>query len=272
MNSDLNLFQKSKIVNRYPIFNIVRLFLIFLGSLCLLLLILAFTSAPFWIWYGLGTSKAGISTYPGFIVVLGGSGIPSETGLMRTWYAAKAAEYFPEAKVIVALPGDTSDSLSSINKMRDELLLRGVSPGRIMLEDSGTNTRAQALKIKDMIADYELRTCAIPDSAKPITNNRLSILDSQLSILLVTSPEHLYRAVLTFRRAGFETVDGLPAFASDIESDITFSARKLGGRRWVPDVGDSITLRYQFWTQLLYEILILREWMAITYYWVMGWI
>lgn len=214
----------------------------------MIMVILAFTSAPFWIWYGLGTAKAGISRNPDFIVVLGGSGIPSESGLMRTWYTAKAASYFTDAMVIVALPGDTADSLSSVCKMTGELILRGVAPHRILVEDSGTNTRAQALMIRKMIMDPGSR------------------------ILLITSPEHMYRAVLTFRKTGFETVDGLPAFESDIESDISFSAKQLGGRRWVPDVGENITLRYQFWTQLQYEVLILREWMAIAYYWVMGWI
>ncbi len=229
---------------------IIKSTLISLGGLFLLGVILAFTSAPFWIWYGLGSARAEISATPDYIVVLGGSGIPSESGLMRTYYTAEAAEHFPRAKVIVALPGDTADSLSSVNKMREELILRGVAPQRIMLEDSGTNTRAQALMVKELIH--------VPHPTS--------------HVLLISSPEHLYRAVLTFEKAGFEHVDGLPAFESDVESDISFSSRRLGGRRWVPDIGESVTLRYQFWTQLHYELLILREWLAIGYYWVNGWI
>jgi len=234
--------------------------LLFLGSVALLGIILAFTSAPFWIWYGLGTANADITRTPDYIVVLGGSGIPSESGLMRTFYAGIAATHFPDALLIVALPGDTADSLSSISKMRDELFLRGIPPERILLEDSGTNTRAQAMLIRELVHNYELR----------MTNDEFN--GDSLTLLLITSPEHLYRAVLVFRKAGFKNVDGLPAFESDIESDISFAAKRLGGRRWVPDVGDSITLRYQFWTQLQYEILILREYLAITYYWLMGWI
>ncbi len=252
--------------NFFPrIFRIGKFFLIIIGSFAFIGIVLAFTSAPFWIWYGLGTSKAEISGTPDYIVVLGGSGIPSETGLMRTYYAALAAKNFPDARIIIALPGDTTDTLSSVNRMRAEMILRGVEPERILLEDSGTNTRAQAMLIRELISNYKLQ----------ITNYELpssSLVPRPSSLLLITSPEHLYRAVGTFRKAGFEQIDGLPAFESDIESDISFTARKLGGRRWVPDVGSNITLRYQFWTQLHYELLIIREWVAIAYYWLMGWI
>ena len=67
-------------------------------------------------------------------------------------------------------------------------------------------------------------------------------------------------------------VDGLPAFEQAIAADITFNARKLGGRIFIPDLGNSIMLRYQFWTQLQYEILILREYTALAYYKLSGWI
>jgi len=92
------------------------------------------------------------------------------------------------------------------------------------------------------------------------------------SILIVTSPEHLRRAVLAFRKAGFIKVDGIPALEEAIESDLSFKGRRLGGRLWVPDIGNNITLRYQFWTQLHYEELILRAVFALGYYKLKGWI
>ena len=67
-------------------------------------------------------------------------------------------------------------------------------------------------------------------------------------------------------------MDGLPAFEHAIESDITFDARKLGGRRFIPDIGNFISLRYQFWTQMNYELLIIREYVALGYYKLKGWI
>jgi uncharacterized SAM-binding protein YcdF (DUF218 family) len=231
------------------------------GTIFFFLLILAFTSAPFWIWYNQSISKAGIHRPPEYIVILGGGGMPSETGLMRTWYGAKAANYFTHSKVIIALPGDSKDSLSSLRLMKNELILRGVNEERILLEDSGANTRAQAVNIFQEITDYELRI-----------TNKLSIVNCQLSILIVTSPEHLTRSVLTFKKAGFLKVDGVPAFETTIESDITFNDRMLGGRQWIPGIGGNLTLRYQFWTQLRYEELMIREYLAMFYYKLKGWI
>jgi uncharacterized SAM-binding protein YcdF (DUF218 family) len=236
------------------------------GSIFLLLVGLGFTSVPFWTWYRMAAKKAGIHRPPDYIVLLGGGGMPSESALMRTWYAARIANYFPRSKVIVALPGDSIDSLSSISLMKAELVMRGISPERIMFEDSGTNTRAQAQNIFDRILNIEQR----------ISNNErirhLSLVTFHSSLLLVTSPEHLYRASLTFIKAGFSKVDGVPAFDRAVESDISFSARKLGGRMFIPDVGTNITLRYQFWTQMNYELLVLREWTALGYYKLKGWI
>ncbi len=237
------------------VWKIFKIWLLSTGAIAMLMIILAFTSAPFWIWYGLGTKHCGIHRPPDYIVLMGGGGMPSESGLIRCYYAAIAGNYFTRSKIIVALPGDIRDSLSSIQLMKKELIMRGISPERVLLEDSGTNTRSQAINI-------ELR----------IRNEELRILKKHSSLLIVTSPEHLYRAVKTFKKAGFIKVDGLAAFEQAIESDISFNARKLGGRKFIPDAGENITLRYQFWSQMKYEFLVIREWFAITYYWFMGWV
>jgi uncharacterized SAM-binding protein YcdF (DUF218 family) len=105
-----------------------------------------------------------------------------------------------------------------------------------------------------------------------INRNSSSIQHPAPSILIITSPEHLYRAVLTFRKAGFLLVDGAPAFETAIESELSFDDRLLGGKRWLPPIGKNITARYQFWTQLHYEQLVIREWLAIIYYKLNGWI
>ena len=244
------------------LWKIVRGLLITAGSMAVVLIILAFTTAPFWTWYGMAVKKAGINRPPDYIILLGGGGMPSESGLIRSWYAAIAGGYFTRAKIIIALPGDAGDTLSSIAQMKKELILRGISPERIILEDSGTNTRSQALHIEQRIVDGEQLNNRTIEQA----NKR------KVSLLIVTSPEHLFRAVLTFKKAGFLKVDGFPAFEQAIESDITFNAKKLGGRKFIPDVGENLTLRYQFWTQAKYELLILREWTALAYYKLMGWI
>jgi uncharacterized SAM-binding protein YcdF (DUF218 family) len=252
---------------------ILKVLLLSTGIMAALMIILALTPAPFWTWYGLGTRYSGIHRPPDYIVLMGGGGMPSESGLIRCYYAAIAGNYFTRSKIIVALPGDISDSLSSIQLMKKELVLRGINPDRIMLEDSGTNTRAQAINIRKIITIDDLR---FPNSTSQnltnIVNQQSSIVNRRSSILIVTSPEHLFRSVKTFKKAGFIRVDGLPAFDQAIESDINFNARKLGGRKFIPDIGENITLRYQFWSQVNYEFLVIREWLAITYYWLNGWI
>ena len=194
--------------------------------------------------------------------------MPSESALMRTWYAANAANRFLRSKIIISLPGDTTDSLSSVNLMKKELILRGIERTRISLEPIGTNTRSQAINIFNRISNIEQRTLSVEVHTSKIVD-RYSIFNS---LLIVSAPEHIYRSVLTFKKAGFMKVDGLPAFENSIESDITYNDRLLGGRKWIPDLGKNLTLRYRFWSQLLYEQLILREVAAIIYYKIKGWI
>lgn len=236
------------------------------GIFFTLMVILAFTTVPFWIWYGLGTKKAGIHRPPDYIVLMGGGGMPSKSALIRCWFTAKAANHFTRSKVIIALPGDTTDSLGPIQLMKKELMLRGVAPGRISFENSGTNTRSQALNVFKRISKAD----------RPIINpgadKKNQTIHQPPAILITTSPEHLYRSVLAFQKAGFLKTDGIPAFEEDIEGDLSFNTKKLGGKKYLPDVGESITLRYRFWTQLQYEILILREWLALGYYRLAGWI
>jgi len=227
---------------------ILKYLLFFFGCLFLILFISCMTTAPFWTWYRLSTKYAGVHRPPEVLVVLGGGGMPSESGLMRTWYAARLGNHFQKSKIIIALPGDTLDTLSSVCQMKSELVLRGISGKRISFESLGTNTRAQAINI--------YRSCA----------------RSQLNILIITSPEHLYRAVRSFRKAGFMKVDGVPAFETAIESELSFDDSILGGNKWMPSIGRNLGLRYEFWTQFHYEQLILREWLAIGYYKIKGWI
>jgi uncharacterized SAM-binding protein YcdF (DUF218 family) len=256
------------------ILRILKYISITLGCLFFILFVLSLTSVPFRAWYGMGMKYSGIHRPPDVIVVLGGGGMPSESGLMRCWYAARAASHFTRAKVIIALPGNASDSLSSINSMKDELILRGIKADRILLEDSGTNTRAEALNIRKIVtgnlsAGRKAGLPITPDLPPSLYGSRPG---GEVAVLIITSPEHLYRSVLCFRKVGFTRVDGLPAFEATIESDITFDDQMLGGRKWMPSIGKNLTLRYQFWTQLHYEQLVMREWLAVVYYKLKGWI
>jgi len=206
------------------------------------------TEQPYWGYHWLGTSRSELTSRPTNIILLGGSGMPSQSNLMRSWYLEKAAKSFPEAKVLIAMPGDINDSLSTPLLMQDELILRGVNPERIQFETQGTNTRSQAIFCK-------------------------GIVNMKSPILLVTSPENMRRSVLCFKKAGFEKINALPAFENAAEADFSFNDDELGGNKiLLPDVGKNMNMRYQLWNHLKYEILIAREMVALTYYKLRGWI
>lgn len=227
---------------------IVRNLFILCGILFAVSVITAFTTLPFWSIYWLGTSKSELNERPSNIILLGGGGMPSESNLMRSWHTAAAAEQFPGADVVIAMPGNLDDSTDTPLMIRHELIMRGVNIRRIIFEAHGTNTRAQALNCKEKF-------------------------NESLPILIITSPEHTRRAVLAFKKAGFSNVNAWPAFEDAVDTDLTYADDELGGKKVpVPDVGNSISIRYQFWNHLKYEIIFAREYLALCYYKMRGWI
>ncbi len=227
---------------------ILRIFFVAAGVFFTAAVVIAFTTLPFWAVHWLGTSKSELKGMPATIVLLGGGGMPSESNLMRSWYTERAARSFPDAKILIAMPGDTTDRYSTPQLMLSELIRRGINSQRIRFENQGTNTRAQALHCLDLLNPAD-------------------------TLLLVTSPEHARRAVLCFQKAGFKTVYALPAFENAAEADLTYTAKELGGRKTVaPDVGDNTSVRYQVWNHLKYEITFAREMAALLYYKLRGWI
>lgn len=225
-----------------------RGFLMVAGLFMIMLVILAFTTVPFYGYHWLGTSCSGISGQPQYIIMLGGSGMPGGSNLMRCWYTARAASDFQDAEVFIVMPGNMDDSSSTPAKLRDELVLRNVPGDRISFETNGTNTRSQALECRRKIP-------------------------AQAPVLLITSPENMRRSVLTFKKAGFEKVYALPSFENPSEADFSYTDSELGERpAFVPEVGRNTQLRYQVWNHLVYEIQIARELTALAYYRLRGWI
>jgi uncharacterized SAM-binding protein YcdF (DUF218 family) len=215
-----------------------------LGLFSLFLFILSFTDLPYNAYHWLGTTESGILAEPDVIVVLGGAGMPSPDGLIRTYYAAQLANTYPRARITIALPYTETDSLQQLNLMAHELIVRGVDSLRIGFEPLGFNTRTQALNIARSAAGALKHT----------------------KLLLVSSPEHVYRAVKTFRKAGFSQVMGFPAFEQVPD------AEKIKDKDTSPDLRvKSLSLRYNMWSYLHYEILVLREYTAIVYYKLKGW-
>jgi uncharacterized SAM-binding protein YcdF (DUF218 family) len=230
------------------ILHLLRFIILLSGIFFLLCVLISLTTLPYWGYHWLGTSLSKTTEKPSCIVFLGGSGMPSESNLIRSWYTASAAAAFPDSKVIIVMPGDAADSAGTPFKMKKELMIRGISPERITLETKGTNTRSQAIE------------CA-------------AFMDREQSVWLVTSPENMRRSILCFRKVGFNRTGGLPAFENASEADFSFKDDDLGGKPTIlPDVGDNLQVRYQLWNHLKYEILIFREMTALLYYRLRGWI
>ncbi len=230
-----------KIIRRFA-----KVFFVIVGVVFTLMLALSFTERPFWIYYWLGVSQSKIEKSPDYIVVMGGGGMPSGEGMMRCLYAAAAADSFPQARLIIALPADTSHlSESDIYKMFKELVFRGVDSARISFETNGTNTFTQARNIAVNLGK----------------NN---------SILVITSPEYMRRSILTFKKAGIEFVGGLPAFETALNFDLLLTKEERKQKYTKPE--RQVSLRYNIWNYLKLEIVIIREFTALGYYKVRGYI
>lgn len=228
-----------------------RWIIMFWGGISVISLLFSFTTLPFWAYYWLGTSESRITEKPDYIILLGGGGMPSESNLIRAYYTFQAAQQSPESKIIISIPGDTTDTKSAVSLVANELVLKGIDRKRILFESVGTNTRMEGLCIEKMVGDGKQNT----------------------SILIVTSPEHMRRSVKVFRKIGFKRINALPAFERQLEASLIFRDSELGGRKILaPEIGGSITVRYQFWNHLKYEILVGRELTALAYYKLRGWI
>lgn len=198
---------------------------------------------------------------PNVILLMGGSGIPGDSGLMRTFYGAEAARRFPAATLLVAMPLDAEESVSS-RAYLDELLLRGASPDHTRILPNGRNTREQALRLAEWLA------------TNPPPHR----------VMIVTDPEHVRRTAATLRRVCADRnisvelsamaahplalEDPLPWRAAELSTDAPTAAP----RRTVPDIGGTIQLRYTIWNNLNYSQRAFREYAGLLYYRLQGWL
>ena len=112
----------------------------------------------------------------------------------------------------------------------------------------GTNTRSQVLGLAE---------------------NHPELLTAK--IMVITSPEHLKRTVKCFNKAGFQEVRGVAAYEGTVDFDLSLRMQKLKGNKTIPNV-ESSKLRYTFWNYLKLEIDTYREYFALFYYKIKGWI
>jgi len=227
------------------ILKVIRWFFWIIGFIFFIFIILSLTDLPYCAYHRLGTAYAPLNRKPGVIVLLGGSGMPSPDGLMRTWQAAEAAIAYPDALIIIANSSRGDESHSQLKLMARELEFKGIDSTRILFEPFGYNTRSQAVNISKLLINQK----------------------DTISVLLVTSPEHMYRSVKTFQKAGFIHVGGAPAFEKPIDEE-SAADRDIEGNLRVR----SLDIRYNMWNYLKYELIVLREYSAIVYYELKGWI
>ena len=236
-------FRRSKIFARA--LKVLKYLLMVNGIIFLFFFSLAFTRIPFDIQWWLGTSENQYSFSPDYIVMMGAGGMPEGENLIRLFYTLQAGRTYRDAKIILAQSIDTAVS----NYMRTELIHHNIDSTRIIVENEGTNTRSQAL--------------AVAAHNKNITEKK---------ILLITSPVHMKRAVKVFRKIGFRNVGGESCFAQSVFPDLRYNYMKIGGKPYLPDVSGAIKIRYSFWNYLSTEIGCLREFSAMIYYKLNGWI
>jgi len=193
----------------------------------------------------MGTSNSRYKFQPENLIVLGAGNMPGESNMLRLYYTAQIARKFEFKKIIIAQPKDGDN----LELMKQFLVNFGITPERIEFEAEGENTREQVLNVAKKFPE--------------VVHSR---------DLIITSPEHMRRSMMVFRKAGFSNIGGFSTFERSLTGDISFNAKSLGGRKFVPDVGNFIGLRYNMWTYLGYEVSCFREFCAIFYYWLQGWV
>ena len=167
--------------------------------------------------------------------------MPSEDNLLRLYHTAALARHF-EIPVLLVHPED------SICQAEMTRLLHQGGIDSIQYMTSGSNTRSQAVELME----------AYPELA-----------DQQ--ILVVTSPEHVRRTLKCLKKVGFEQAYGVAAYPATVDFDLSLKDEKLGGNKIVPSV-ESVKMRYTFFNYLKLEITCAREYCALAYYRLKGWI
>jgi uncharacterized SAM-binding protein YcdF (DUF218 family) len=148
-------------------------------------------------------NKADVPSGRTAIVLLGGGGstvygfehqrlgVPGEATASRTLEAARVSRLLPDAIVVSSggtLPSDR-DYVPSGAMMRDQLVILGVAPSRIVVENESRDTHDEAVIIAQMLR------------ARGIEH-----------LVLVTSDVHMRRSLGAFRAQGWNPV---PAIAPD---------------------------------------------------------
>ena len=224
---------------------ILNRFFMVLGVIFTLFLILALTPASFYMHYNLGVDPNKDTTQvfvPQHVIMMGGAAMPSAGNLMRLYYTSGIASFY-DCPVTIVHP---YDSICHAD-MEKFIVSQGIT-NDVFYDTIGTNTRSQVLGLAENYPEL-------------LTTN----------LLVVTSPEHLRRTIKCFNKAGFQQVRGMAAYEGTVDFNLSLKKQKTKGRESVPNV-ESTNLRYTFWNYLKLEIDTYREYFALLYYKITGWI
>jgi len=125
-----------------------------------------------------------------YLVVLGASVYadgPSPALTRRINAVMDCLDKHPDAVIIASGGQGKSEPISEARCIRDELVRRGVDPGRIVMEDKSTDTRENMVYSRTLIDR--------PDAA----------------VGIVTNNYHIWRSLRLARRAGLTNVHGIAA-------------------------------------------------------------
>jgi len=152
---------------------------------------------------------------------------PREDAL-RTLEAARVYRALDKPWVVVT-GGDAPGRRSEAEHMKDELSRMGIPLDRIVVEPHAMNTREHAIYVPPLLRERHVGR-----------------------FVLVTSRQHVARALRVFRKAGWDPVPSTPeAYADDLKPV----------DRWLPSKNALLTSE-----QILYGE------GALIYYWLRGWI
>ena len=218
-----------------------------LGMLFFIMIVLALTPAPFYMHYALGNDpyeKPETTAFePDYVVMFGGAGMPSESNLMRLYYTGSLARHFC-IPVIIVHPEDSTCQ----REMKRLLVQDSVPETDILFMTEGANTRSQVLALEKAYPNF-----------------------IGCNLLVVTSPENMRRTVKCLHKVGFEHVKGMSAREATVDFDLSLKKQELKGNEAIPSV-ESTNVRYTFWNYFQLEIVCFREYVALAYYKVKGWI
>ncbi|HRH99664.1 MAG TPA: hypothetical protein PK006_01315 [Saprospiraceae bacterium] len=233
-------------MNNKSLFILINKLLLFgiklLGFFTVFICVLAFSSMPYREFRRLSVVEPRSSFVPQWIICLSGNEYPSPDALGLFFELGACIKKYPHAQSIYSFPCN-SNCDSKKAALIEELKLRTDSLTHFSIFTEGYNSYSQLYKIAEQL---NFKTDAI---------------------MLIAPAPHTFRSIAVLKKMGFTNVCGYSSLSIPFSNEELSQISKMPYGRQVP-----MDLRYNFWNYLKYEIEIGREWIALLYYKINGWI